>query len=252
MPTIMFEPTGVDAGWEFSLEGEAPPDALDTGPSLSWAVRVGGDDTVRLASGGTLEMLPGRVAFSVGAATPAGREVHGEGKAPIWGTLMHRKEDTNPDHFLMLPEAYTLRMHVSRSMYETLRSLIAARTLPTITVTVGSNWTSSYNSDEPEPPDNDAIKYGWEPDGRGLEWDNEHFRQLEIKWCEFRVDVGLPKSEEDEAQPDRGMLPPTKGDLAKVLESLTLSVRRIEQLGRAVTVPLWIAVVLLGILAFRR
>ena len=83
MPTITFEPTGVDVGWEFSVEGEAPPDALDNGPGLGWAVRVSGDNTVRLASGGALEKLPGRVWFSVGAATPEGREVYQEGKPPI-------------------------------------------------------------------------------------------------------------------------------------------------------------------------
>lgn len=252
MPSITIEPTGVDAGWSFTLEGEAPPGALDTGPGLGWAVKLSSEHTVRLATGATLEKLPGRVSFSIGTATAEGREVYQEGTPPKWGVLGYHAEDANPDHFMVLPEAYILRMHVSQSTYETLRSLVAARTLPTITVTFGSNWTSSFDRDESEPADNEALRYGWEPDGRGLEWDNGRFPQVEIKWCEFRVNVGLPKSEEDEAQPDRGMLPPTKGDLAKVLESLTLSVRRIEQLGRAVTVPLWIAVILLGILAFRR
>ena len=252
MPTITFEPTGVDAGWSFSLDGEAPPDVLDTGPGVGWAVKVSNEGTVRLATGGTLEKLPGRVWFSIGTATPEGRAVYQEETPSKWGILAHHKADENPDHSPMLPEAYALSMHVSRSTYETLRALVAAQTLPTISVNVGSHWTRSFNPDDPEPSDKDAIRYGWEPDGSGLEWDNENFRHLEIKWCEFRVNVGLPKAEDDDTQPDHDMMPPTRSDLTKILESLTLSVRRIEQLGRSVAVPLWIAVILLAILVARR
>jgi hypothetical protein len=209
-------------------------------------------DTVRLATGGTLEKLPGRVWFSIGTATPEGRAVYGEGTPPKWGALAYHKADENPDHHPPLPEAYALSVHVSRSMYETLRALVAVRTLPTISVDVGSNWTRSFNPDDPEPSDKDAIRHGWEPDGSGLDWDNQKFPHLEIKWCEFRVEVGVPKAEDDATRPDLGLMPPTRNDLAKILESLTLSVRRIEQLGRSVAVPLWIAVILLGILVLRR
>ena len=250
MPTITFEPTGVDAGWSFSLDGEAPPDALDTGSGLGWAVKVSNEGTVRLATGGTLAKLPGRVSFCVGTDTLEGRATYREGTPSKWGILAYHKADENPDHHPPLPEAYALRMHVSQSTYDTLRSLVAARTLPAISVTVGSS--PPFSTDESPAPDREAVRYGWEPDGSGIEWDNQEFRHLEITWCEFRVNVGLPKSEDDETQPDRDMMPPTRGDLAKILESLTLSARRIEQLGRSVAVPLWIAVILLAILVFRR
>jgi hypothetical protein len=250
MPTITFEPTGVDAGWSFSLDGEAPPDALDFGPGLGWAVKVSNKGTVRLATGGALEKLQGRVWFSVGTATPEGREVYQEGTPPKWGILAYDKADENPDHYLMLPEAYDLSMHVSRSMYEALQMLVAARTLPTISVNVGSR--SSFGTDGPPLPERDAIRYGWEPDGSGLDWGNQNFPHLEIRWCAFRVNVGLLNVEDDETQPDRGTMSPTRNDLGKILESVMLSVRRIEQLGRSVAVPLWIAVILLGILVFRR
>jgi hypothetical protein len=250
MPTITFEPTGVDAGWSFSLEGKAPPDALVTGPGLGWAVKASTEDTVRLATGGTLKKLPGRVWFSIGTATPEGRAVYRDEAPPKWGMLAYHKADENPDHHSLLPEAYSLRMHVSRSMWENLQALVAARTIPTISVTVGSD--PSLDPDAPKPPDRDAIRYGWEPDGSGLDWDNRNFSRLVITWCEFRVNAGLPKAEDDETQPDHGMMAPTRSDLTKILESLMLSVRRVEQFGRTVAVPLWIVVILLGILVFRR
>ncbi len=252
MPRITFEPRSIDVGWRFSLDGEAPPDARVARPGLGWAVKVSKEDTVRLTAGGTLDKLPGHVWFSIGTATPEGREVYREETPPKWGVLAYQKAEENPDHYPMLPEAYALSVHVSQSLYEKLQALVVARTLPTISVNVGSNWSRSFNPDDPEPSDKDAIRYGWEPDGSGLEWDNENFCHLEIKWCEFRVNVGLPKAEDDDTQPDRDMMPPTRSDLAKIRESLTLSVRRIEQLRRSVAVPLWITVILLGILVLRR
>ena len=246
MPTITFEPTGVDAGWNFSLEGDAPSGVDKTPPGLGWAVKVNNEGTVRLATGGTLEKLPGRVWFSIGTATPDGREVYHEGKPPIWGVFKWHKE-VNYDYGIGLPEAYFLRMHVSLSTYEALRSLVAARTFPTMTVTVGSDWNASFHSGEPEPSDKDAIKYGWEPDGSGLEWDNNKFPHLEIKWCRFHVDVGSPKSDEDDTLPDRGLMPPTRNDLDKILGSMMSFIRKLELLA----VPLWIAVFLLAILVYR-
>lgn len=233
------------------MDGKAPADAVESGPALGWAVRASDDGTVRLATGGALEKLPGRVSFCVGTATAEGRTVYEEGTPPKWGVLRYHEADNNPGPFLLLPETYALTIYVSRSIYDVLQSLVAARTLPTITVTVGSHWNASFHSGEPEPADKDAVRYGWEPDGSGLEWDNKGFSTLEIKWCEFRVNVGLPKSKEDETQPDQTMMPPTRGDLANVVDSFALSVRRIERIGRALAVPLWIAVILLGLLVFR-
>ncbi len=187
MPTITFEPTGVDAGWGFSLEGKAPPGAFNTKAGLGWAVKVSDGETVRLATGGKLNELPGRAWFNVGTATPEGREIYQEGAPPKWGVLVHHKADENPNHY-PVPEAHALSIHVSRSVYEDLRSLVAARTLPTISVSVGSE--SSIDPSQPRPADADAIRYGWEPDGSGLEWNNQKFRGLDVKWCGFRVDVG--------------------------------------------------------------
>ena len=75
MPSITFEPTGVDAGWNFSLDGKAPPGAFDLRPGLGWAVKASDNSIVRLATGRTLDELPGRVWFRVGSATSEGREV---------------------------------------------------------------------------------------------------------------------------------------------------------------------------------
>lgn len=251
MPSITFEPTGVDAGWNFSLDGKAPPGAFDLRPGLGWAVKASDNSIVRLATGRTLDELPGRVWFRVGSATSEGREVYRDGASPIWGVLAYHESDENPDHYPVLPEAYSLTIHVSRSIFEALKPLVAARTLPAIIVSVGSS-DGLLDEEEPTQTRSEAIRYGWEPDGSGLDWDNKKSRGLEIKWCEFRVDVGLPKAEDDESQPDRGAMPPTKGDVTQVFEAVKLSVQRLEQLGRALMLPLWIAVILLGILIYRR
>lgn len=244
MTNIIFEPSGVDAGWSFTLDGE-PPEDRKTSPTIFWSVKVcehGPRGTeVILATGGTLGKLLGHVSFEIGTATPEGRYLCHEDMGPQWGSLSYYNEPK---------EQFFLQMFVSRSMYETLKALVAARTLPTITVTVGSGWTGKCDdSGKPEPPNKDAIRRRSLPFDE-IEWENGKFPHLETRWCTFNVDVGSPKSEDDDTQPGHGMMPPTRNDrerIENILGSLMLSVRKVELLA----VPLWIAVFLLAILVYR-
>lgn len=228
MPCIAFEPTGVDAEWRFSLDGEAPPETFDVGRELRWAVRAPATfNTVKLTTGGALNECPGCVLVSVGCATPEGREIYREGERAVWGHLLHRGGE------------FTLRLHVSQSIYSALASMLAARTIPAITV-----WVV-----DEEPSSGEAVhlreKYN------SVEWDDEHSPRLQITWCSFRVNVGLSQAAPDETRGAQGLLPPTKYDLAQMLESARRTSQRIERATRALIWPMWLAAIFLGVLVFR-
>jgi hypothetical protein len=235
MPHIRLDPTGTDGAWTFSFDGKAPEVDLPRERVIRWAVRIADRQRVRLVTGKELNQLPGHVRFFVGDAGPEGK-THREGMAARWGDFHWYKvveSRDGPD----FPENYEVDMYVSQGLFDRLESLVAAQTIPELTVSVGSNT------------DKDSIKYGWEPDGSALEWDNIKQPNLEVIWCNFGVHVGLPASEEDDRIPDLRFAPPTKGDLA---EAVTKATRKIDQFGSKVLSAMLVIVALLAWLAFRR
>jgi hypothetical protein len=233
---IRLDPTGTHAGWTFSFDGKAPEGSLSTRNVVSWAVRVADRQKIRLATGNDLNKLPGHVRFFVGDATPEGMTPQHDAVGPCWGRFRWYEElETRYEpHF---PENYEVDMYVSQRLFERLESLVAANQIPKVTLSVGSKT------------DGASIKVGWEPDGSGLEWDNVKRPQLEVVWCDFDVDAGLPVSEDDDQLPDQRLAPPTKADLA---ESVTKAIQKIGQVGASLLIPLWLIALLLAWLVLRR
>jgi hypothetical protein len=237
MSRISLDPTGTGAAWTFSFDGKPPKGDLLSRNVVAWAVRVPDRERVRLATGSELNKLPGRVRFFVGDATPDGKATFREGASARWGDFHWYEGNKTSGDSPRFPENYEVDMYVSQDLFNRLESLAAAQTIPKLTVSLGSGT------------DKDSIKYGWEPDGSGLEWDNIKQPHLEVHWCNFDVHVGLPASEEDDRLPDQCLAPPTKGDLAEAVTKATL---KINQIGMKLLTALWLIAALLAWLAFRR
>jgi hypothetical protein len=235
MLDISLNPTGTGAGWSFSFDGVPP---AEVSGSLSrcvvvWAVRVDDRQKVRLATGKELNDLPGRARFFIGDTA--------QERQACWGTFKWFEGVQSEPY---VPESYDVDMYVSRAFFNRLESLVAARTIPKLTVSVGGD----RDDDEAAPEDRGAIKFGWEPDGAGLEWDNIKHPRLEVRWCRFDVDVGLPPSPDDEDLPDQSLASPTKADLRGILETVAKATQKIERL----LAPLWLIAALLALLVFLR
>ena len=241
MPSIRLEPTGTAAGWSFSLDGEPPKDVMRNRKAVFWAVKLSPDETVRLATGNELKDLPGRVIFRVGDASPEGKTTYSKGRPVRWGGLHYIADNKSGDSIPRFPESFDVDLYVSRNLFERLESLIAAGRLPALTVTVGEESDGDA--------DGHGIRYGWEPDGRALEWDNKRFPHLEMLWCEFEVDVGLPSSQEDDRIPETASQPPTKADLDRLNGAVA---SKIDRLRGSVLLALWVNAALLAMIVFRR
>lgn len=233
MLSIELEPTGTgNAGWTFSLDGGNSETGSDprNRSVVFWAVKLGGRQSVRLKTGGELKDLPGRIRCFLMADTTTTQEarVH-------WGELHYYKGASE----YAFPESYELDLYVSQAEFGKLRSLLAARMIPHADVKFGKD-------------DAPGVQIGWEPDGRGMDWDNEKHQTVKIKGCSFAVDVGLPTVPDDvEDQRDRATAQPLRADMVEILAAIRRATEQVESLGRRLLPVLWVSVALLAVLALR-
>jgi len=98
-----------------------------------------------------------------------------------------------------------------------------------------------------------GIKYGWEPDGSGKEWDNKNHRGVLVEWCNFTVKFGGPEpiDDEDEAASQVAWLPASNRDIADVRNRIAGVEASLQKFSGHALVIGWVIAGLLGILAFR-
>jgi hypothetical protein len=237
MPSITFEPTSPSAHLSFPLDGDPPKNlSVPTRRGVSWSVRVAHRppmrQQVRISTGGKLNDLPGRVGIFVGVATPNGKAQYKAGDK--WGILSYHE---GREEF---PENYAISLYVSATLLDQLVRLAELGRPPTLNVDLGDDLML----DDKKSANEKFIKYGWEPDGSGLEWDNKSARVLEIMWCGFSSELGTPDTrlDEDEDIDSNLLLPPTRADVTAINATVGKISTDLSQLTRTVQ---WIGLLIL-------
>jgi hypothetical protein len=240
MPQITFMPVAPGARLFFSLEGEPPLHAIGGRPAVQWAVRVEPDTEVRLSVGGKLNDLSGYIHVDVGDSSPQGKSQYGTNESPqdLWGTLRIIDADE------YRPATFLVSLHVSQQMFDRLVRLAELGRPPSGTVHFPRSPPFSGEKGAALEP----IKYaaGWDMDASDIEWDNKTHPEVEITWCSFSAELGVPEpapseggSEgDDDKRPElTELLPPTRADVA----AIHVKVEKIsEQIGRTARTVQWV------------
>lgn len=244
MPTITFEPRPGHVSYGLAL-GDEPPEwaQLGAGCGLGWPIAVAREDKIRLTTGGTLSDIPGRAFVRVGTATPVGKARFGNGAKIAWGHLRHQEHAVYDD--MVVDESFWVALYVSQPLFERLLDLARQGKLPSMSLEVCQGPPGESASDV-EP-----LKYGWEPDGSGVDWDNKQHRLVEIDWCEFTYPLaGAESASEEETDPEeearaRAALPVTKSDLDAMRSEVSARFR-------SLIVAVWTIAILVAVFAFFR
>jgi hypothetical protein len=232
MPRLSFEPAREQAAISLSnRDGETPASGV-TANGISWALKLRQGGRVRLSTGGDLRELEGSVYLRVGDATPDGKAIY-EGDDPIrWGGLHYLAADSDDD------QSYYIDLHISQSQFDRVQRLVELGSVPVLNIDLGDD--SLFKKDGEA-----AIKYGWEPDGSGKEWDNKNHQHLPIKGFTFIAKVGVSDdTEDDENGPRADLRAPTRRDLNALGESFRKFQSQAIVLG-------WIIAGLLAVIVFR-
>jgi hypothetical protein len=235
VPTIKFEPTAPSAQITFPLDGEPPKRARSGYRRVSWSVRVGNRSSarneIRLATGGKLNDIKGVVGVCVGTATPDGKIDYGDDLPARWGGL-HYYAYFKSD-FEAYPENYLIELGVSAALFDRLVHFAELGRPPIIGLELGDGFVFGKTGAAIKKA---PIKFGWEPDGSALEWDNKESPNVEITWCSFEVECGAPEPE-DEDVPDREInlsLPPTRKDVLMISTAMEKAGGQLNRLANSV------------------
>jgi hypothetical protein len=177
---LSFEPTGFDTKLILPREGESPREdygTLSGPPVLVWQVRPARGERTRLATGGELRDVDGRIRLLMDP--PPYDEKNARGSFG-W------HED----------RGYQVTLHLSRDAFVAVLENVRARAIPSLSLFV---------------PEGGGLKMGWEPDGSGKEWDNRAHPSLDIGW--WRFEIALSPSE-DATEEKPAAAPVTHGQVA--------------------------------------
>ena len=244
MPSVTFEPVRPQARMNFQVDGTAPPEVLAVGADgIAWDIRP--EEMVRLSSGGKLKDIGGSVYLRVGDATPDGKETIRSGVR--WGGLYYREAKYE------FGERYTVDLHVSRRIFDRVLRLVEMGRPPCIDLELGDEDKLTLEGADAKT----GIKYGYDPEGRDLDWDNKAHPTLEIVWCKFVGQLGTRVPEDAECEADdhkpnvTQWMPPIKRDVAEVRDRIVAVQVAIQKFaGHALFVG-WVIAILLAVLIFR-
>ena len=156
---------------------------------------------------------------------------------PIIGTLTY-SEETELD-IATYPASYEVEAWIGPSHFDQL--LRAARQ---------GKMPSSMRVDVA----GDGIKYGWEPDGSGKDWDNKEKPQLAVICISIVLPLAGSPGASEEMQGDADSaaleeLPPTRAQMSQVMKNLEQLHSKANQIA---TILLWSAIAVVFILLVLR
>jgi hypothetical protein len=253
MPHMTFLPVDAATSFSFPLDGPAPARAISNNTTLAWSVRLEHGKKVRLSTGSRLNDIQGHVNIQVGDASPEGRSVFGEEENRIerWGFLRYFESDSSD--FLSVPEQYFVSLYVSQRLFDRVLRLAERGHPPTVSIEVAEKSIGDLLKGE-EPPKEFAMKYGWEPDGSGVEWNNKASPHVEITWCTFSAELGtpaitLPGGDDHEGKEldPKLLLLPTRADLAMIQDRVAKIDDRLGKFAGTVKMLGWLILAVLVI-----
>lgn len=187
---------------------------------------------IRLSTGEKFNELDGTVTFQLGSPpadwptlkarhTPLG----GEKEMAIIGTLTYSEKyegDLGSE-----PASYSVEVFIDPSQFDQLVRSARQGKLPAyISIDVVG----------------EGIKYGWEPDGSGKEWDNKARPQLPVVWVGFGVILAADASDVEEepqpGQPSLEDLPPTRAQVAQLMAKVSQLPMKLFWIGAALVLAL--------------